>query len=210
MNILNDDVLITIILDYLYDSEYDTDKYYDKNGKLCVKPFIIVELYFLKFVSKRFYHLLKTMNRNNGLGKNSHVIEKYFVQITKMNKPHLFKKLKNYAIPINAFMKIMFYACKNDYVDIVRYFHENKVKGVEGNVFVYFYFSAKVKKTLFRISNAFYSQNVIKFLSDIYCIQSKKDKMYDLLIDVSECEALLDHALLSVEDYNHLMIIGDI
>ena len=208
MDVLNDDVL-TLILEYLYDSEYDTNKSY-KNGKLDIKPFIIIELYFLKFVSKRFYHLLKTMNRNNGLGKNSHIIEKYFVQITKMNKPHLFKELKNYAIPINAFMKIMFYACENDYVDIVRYFHENKVKGVEGNVFVYFYFSPKVKKQLLDISTAFNSQNVIKFLSNIYCFQSKKDKMYDLLIDVSNCEEVLDYASLSVEDYKHLMIIGDV
>lgn len=208
MDVLNDDVL-TLIFEYLYDSEYDINKSY-KNGKLDIKPFIIIELYFLKFVSKRFYHLLKTMNRNNGLGKNSHIIEKYFVQITKMNKPHLFKELKNYAIPINAFMKIMFYACKNDYVDIVRYFHENKVKGVEGNVFVYFYFSPKVKKELFCVSNAFYSQNVIKFLSKIYCIQSKKDKMYDLLIEVSEYEKVLDHALHSIEEYRYLMLIGDV
>lgn len=107
-----------------------------------------------------------------------------------MNKPNLYSEFKNDPLPLNAFLGIMTFACQNDYVDIVKYFYENKVKGVSKNITVNFYFTENVIRFLYNINKN--SDNVKTYLRGMHLTNSNEDKIYEMLIHLSKGKKYVD------------------
>lgn len=179
MDILNDDVLIIII------------SYFGKHA---------VEVYLLNFVSKRFNGSIKTMGLEC-------IAEEYFKQITIMNKPNMYNEFKNTKLPLYAFLEIMDFASKNDYVDIVKYFYENNVKGrVSKNSTVNFYFTKNIVKYMYKIAHN--SDNVKTYLRSMNLkYYSEEDKIYEMSIYLSKNEKNIDRLtrhVLNNENYDYI------
>lgn len=206
MDILNDDVLV-IIISFLDEDCYINigDYYEDKeHNKLYIQK---IEVYLLNFVSKHFNNLIKTLGFDStgmfDYYEYGCVVEEYFKQITKMNKPNLFREFQNDAIPLNSFMGIMDYACTHDYVGIVKYFHENKVKSASKNIIVYFYFTSNIVEELMLVSKNYKSHNVLKYLNSIQCrTYTSADKMYEMLLDCSNYENSLNESIIIPNNSN--------
>jgi hypothetical protein len=137
-----------------------------------------------------------------------YVVEEYFKQITRMNKPNLYSEFKNDPLPLNAFLGIMTFACQNDYVDIVKYFYENNVKGVSKNITVNFYFTYNIVEHLYNVAKNKNSVNVEKYLRNMNYLNSDEDKMYEMLIHLSKDKKNVSELTNNILNHNGSYIVG--